>query len=90
MRIALEVDSLDTIAARIVEFLEMKVPEGMMGKLKMLPKLAEAGYVGWLVVEAEQDPAKAHPLTYASTGYQNLSRLAEQAGFELASRASTN
>ena len=43
MRIALEVDSLDTIAARIVEFLEMKVPEGMMGKLKMLPKLAEVG-----------------------------------------------
>ena len=43
MRIALEVDSLDTIAARIVEFLEMKVPQNMLGKLKMLPKLAEVG-----------------------------------------------
>ncbi len=43
MRIALEVDSLDEIAARIVEFLEMRVPEGMMAKLKMLPKLAEVG-----------------------------------------------
>lgn len=27
--------------------------------------LAEAGYQGWLLVEAEQDPAKADPLEYA-------------------------
>lgn len=27
--------------------------------------LAEAGYQGWLLVEAEQDPAKANPLEYA-------------------------
>jgi inosose dehydratase len=31
----------------------------------VLRTLAESGYRGWLVVEAEQDPAKAHPLTYA-------------------------
>lgn len=31
----------------------------------ILRTLAESGYRGWLVVEAEQDPAKAHPLTYA-------------------------
>jgi inosose dehydratase len=30
------------------------------------------GYAGWVVVEAEQDPAKAHPLTYAKLGYRNL------------------
>ena len=36
------------------------------------PMLAEAGYAGWLVVEAEQDPSKAHPLTYARMGYRNL------------------
>jgi inosose dehydratase/3D-(3,5/4)-trihydroxycyclohexane-1,2-dione acylhydrolase (decyclizing) len=30
------------------------------------------GYAGWVVVEAEQDPAKAHPLTYATLGYKNL------------------
>jgi inosose dehydratase len=29
-------------------------------------------YSGWIVVEAEQDPAKAHPLTYAKLGYGNL------------------
>jgi inosose dehydratase len=30
-------------------------------------------YAGWTVVEAEQDPAKAHPLTYATMGHRNLS-----------------
>jgi len=29
-------------------------------------------YSGWVVVEAEQDPTKAHPLTYARLGYRNL------------------
>ena len=27
--------------------------------------LGDAGYQGWVVVEAEQDPAKANPLEYA-------------------------
>src|SRR6266700_7111101 len=43
MEIALQVDSVEEIAARIVEFLEMRMPEGLLGKLKMLPKLAEMG-----------------------------------------------
>ena len=43
MEIALEVDSVDEIAARITEYLEMRMPQGLMGKLKMLPKLAEVG-----------------------------------------------
>ncbi len=44
MEVAMEVESVDEVAARIVEFLEMsKKPEGLMGKLKMLPKLAEMG-----------------------------------------------
>src|SRR5579862_5799855 len=43
MEIALEVDSVDEIARRISEFLEMRMPEGLIGKLKMLPKLAEMG-----------------------------------------------
>ena len=30
------------------------------------------GYDGWVVVEAEQDPAKANPLQYATLGYANL------------------
>ena len=43
MEIALDVKSVEEVAARIVEFLEMRMPEGIMGKLKMLPKLAEMG-----------------------------------------------
>jgi inosose dehydratase len=38
--------------------------------------LAAIGYRGWLVVEAEQDPAKAHPLTYARMGHAYLRPLA--------------
>jgi inosose dehydratase len=58
--------------------------DGSIDYLPLLRRLAEAGYAGWLVVEAEQDPAKAHPLTYATMGYENLSRLARAAGFEVA------
>jgi 4-hydroxy-3-polyprenylbenzoate decarboxylase len=43
MQIALDVSSVDEIAGRISEFLEMRMPEGLIGKLKMLPKLAEMG-----------------------------------------------
>jgi inosose dehydratase len=42
--------------------------------------LAEHGFQGWLVVEAEQDPAKAHPLTYARMGFEAIQRLADEAG----------
>ena len=41
------------------------------------------GYSGWLVVEAEQDPEKAHPLTYATMGARNLRRAAAEAGLAL-------
>jgi len=43
MQIALEVDSIDEIAQRITGFLQMQPAEGIMGKLKMLPVLAEVG-----------------------------------------------
>jgi 4-hydroxy-3-polyprenylbenzoate decarboxylase len=43
MEIALEVASVEEIAARIVEILETRMPEGLIGKIKMLPRLAEMG-----------------------------------------------
>lgn len=43
MEIALEVESVEAVARRISEYLEMRMPEGLIGKLKMLPKLAEMG-----------------------------------------------
>ena len=55
--------------------------DGSIDYPSILRVLAEANYSGWLVVEAEQDPRKAHPLTYATMGFKNLSRLATEAGF---------
>jgi len=40
-------------------------PEGSVDFPPILEALAEADFEGWLVVEAEQDPAKANPLAYA-------------------------
>jgi myo-inosose-2 dehydratase len=37
-------------------------------------------YQGWLVIEAEQDPAKANPLRYATMGRRNLAEAARAAG----------
>lgn len=58
--------------------------DGNVDFLPTLQHLSEAGYEGWLVVEAEQDPQVAHPLTYARMGHDNLRSLAEQAGFTIA------
>ncbi len=43
--------------------------------------LKKVGYKGWLLVEAEQDPAKAHPLTYAKLAMKNLREYADLAGY---------
>ncbi len=46
----------------------------------VLEELKAVRYGGWLVVEAEQDPAKAHPLTYARMGHAYLADAARTAG----------
>ena len=56
MELALEVDSVDDIAARIAGYLEMKTPQGLVGKLKMLPKLAEMG--SFFPKEVKSGPVK--------------------------------
>jgi 4-hydroxy-3-polyprenylbenzoate decarboxylase len=43
MSLALGVDDLDAIGGRITEMLDLKVPEGLVGKLSMLPRLLEVG-----------------------------------------------
>ena len=42
MCLGLGVERLDEVGARISELLNLKVPDGLFGKLSMLPKLAEA------------------------------------------------
>ena len=43
MCLALEVDSLEDVAARVHSFIDMQSPQGLFEKVKMLPKLAEIG-----------------------------------------------
>jgi inosose dehydratase len=46
--------------------------------------LADTGYGGWIVVEAEQDPASAEPRHYVQLGLATLRREASAAGFKTA------
>ena len=39
--------------------------DGVIDFRPILQTLSDSGYEGWLMVEAEQDASKAHPLTYA-------------------------
>ncbi len=41
MALALGVERLDEVGERIADLLHLKVPDGLLGKLAMLPKLAE-------------------------------------------------
>ena len=43
MNLALEVEHVDEVAARIRSFLDFQSPQGLLDKIKMLPKLAELG-----------------------------------------------
>lgn len=54
--------------------------DGCVDYPPIMALLKKQSYQGWLVVEAEQDPAVAHPMTYARLGYANLSRFAHEAG----------
>jgi len=48
--------------------------DGAVDYPAVLATLAAAGYSGWCVVEAEQDPVVAEPRRYAGLGYDYLSR----------------
>jgi inosose dehydratase len=61
--------------------------DGSIDFARILTVLHDAGYAGWLVVEAEQDPRKADPLTYARMGHDNLLTLARGAGFVVTERS---
>ena len=50
-------------------------PEGCIDFAPLLRKLAGDGWAGWLVVEAEQDPALAHPLEAFRVARQHIAQL---------------
>ena len=57
--------------------------DGCIDYVPFLKALKEKKYSGWLVVEAEQDPAKANPFEYAKIGFNYLSNTAKKCGFEI-------
>lgn len=48
--------------------------------------LKRMDYAGWIVVEAEQDPAKAPPYEYAKMGYEHVVATCESAGLAIDTR----
>lgn len=55
--------------------------DGCIDYPSVFKALKSIGYKGWLLVEAEQDPAKAHPLTYANLAMKNLKGYADLVGY---------
>lgn len=71
---------LDSVVAGV-----FTVPgDGRVDFVSALRPVARADYAGWLIVEAEQDPAAAHPFTYARKGHAALRAAAEAAGLRVA------
>lgn len=52
--------------------------DGALDYDALLSTLHAAGYQGWLVVEAEQDPAVAPSYAYAKKGYETLRRIVDR------------
>jgi inosose dehydratase len=60
--------------------------DGAIDFMAVVQRLADLGYEGWFVVEAEQDPAKAPPAEYAGIGFRTLTAALARAGYTLAPR----
>ncbi len=60
--------------------------DGSLNFGEIVRRLADTGYEGWFVVEAEQDPAKAPPRQYALIGYQTLEPILRKEGYQLIRR----
>jgi inosose dehydratase len=70
---------LDAVLGKGSELGVYTVPgDGMVDYTSVFRELP--GYSGWIVVEAEQDPEKAHPLTYAKKGVAYLKQSLKEAG----------
>ncbi|TDL75959.1 myo-inosose-2 dehydratase [Palleronia sediminis] len=71
---------LDAVAAGV-----FTVPgDGCIDFAPVAQRLAAMGYDGWIVIEAEQDPARADPETYSRMGHDHIARICREAGLDLA------
>ena len=55
--------------------------DGLIDFAAVFTALKAADYRGWLVAEAEQDPADAPPLVYARRGFVNLTAALRETGW---------
>ena len=58
--------------------------DGCIGFQAVADKLRAMDYNGWIVVEAEQDPAKAPPYDYSKMGYEHILQVCARAGLDVA------
>lgn len=54
--------------------------DGAIDFKPLLGQLADHGYDGWIVIEAEQDPVQRNPLLYQTLGLATLKRLSREVG----------
>ena len=80
---------LDAVLARNGSFLDAVQsgaftvpgdPEGCIDFQAITDRLKTLDYKGWIVVEAEQDPAKAPPYDYSKLGYDTIHKMCQNSG----------
>ncbi len=60
-------------------------PDGSIDFQTVTDFLKKTDYNGWIVVEAEQDPAKAAPYEYSKMGYNHIVEICSKSGLEIES-----
>ena len=58
-------------------------PDGCIDFRAITDRLKAIDYSGWIVVEAEQDPAKAPPYEYAKLGYDHIIDICGRSGLTI-------
>ncbi len=58
-------------------------PEGCIDFQSVTDALRKMDYRGWIVVEAEQDPAKAQPYEYSRMGYRHIVDICSRSGLSI-------
>ena len=58
-------------------------PDGCIDFQAITNRLKEMNYSGWIVVEAEQDPAKAPPYAYSKLGYEHIIEICGRSGLTI-------
>lgn len=61
-------------------------PQGCIDFQAVTDALAKMDYAGWIVVEAEQDPAKANPYAYSKLGYDHIVKICGKSGLTIDTR----